>query len=102
LSSNITTHEDLNNEVPVSENNSVDNDDSQSQDEQKCQPSNDICDTDTRFCCKNCGTDLFEDKQFLCSFSRKHFMNEVLSSDVICIRYTGVPNRSMLKGFFSG
>ena len=78
----------------------MDNDDSQSQDEQKCQPSNDICDTDTRFCCKNCGTDLFEDKQFLCSFSRKHFMNEVLSSDVICIRYTGVPNRSMLKGIF--
>jgi hypothetical protein len=27
-------------------------------------------------------------------------MNEVLSSDVICIRYTGVPNRSMLKGIF--
>ena len=76
------------------------NDDSQSQEEQKCQPTNDICDTDTRFCCKNCGTDLFEDKQFLCSFSRKHFMNEVLSSDVICIRYTGVPNRSMLKGIF--
>jgi hypothetical protein len=36
LSSDITTHEDLNNEVPVSENNSVDKDDSQSQDEQKC------------------------------------------------------------------
>jgi hypothetical protein len=52
LSSDITTHEDLNNAVPVSENNSVDKDDSQSQDEQKCQPSNDICDTDTRFCCK--------------------------------------------------
>ena len=49
LSSDITTHEDLNNEVPVSENNSVDKDDSQSQDEQKCQPSNDICDTDTRY-----------------------------------------------------
>jgi hypothetical protein len=55
-----------------------------------------ICDTDTRFCCKNCGTDLFEDKKCLCSFSRKHFMNEVLSSDVICMRYTGVPIRSMI------
>ena len=44
LSSDITTHEDLSNEVPVSENNSVHNDDSQSQVEQKCQPTNDICD----------------------------------------------------------
>ena len=28
-------------------------------------------------------------------------MNEVLStSDVICMRYTGIPNRSLLKGIF--
>ena len=27
-------------------------------------------------------------------------MNEVLSSGVICIRYTGVSNRAMLKGIF--